>query len=170
MQQRYGWLVLLVAAAAMVGSLPGRTQGLGLVTEPLLADLGIDRVSYAALNFWATIVGAAGALGVGYAIDRLGSRFVITDGGMHHHLAASGNLGQIVKRDFPVVAVTGGEGVSPCTVSGPLCTPLDRLADRVEIPRAVPGDLIVIFLAGAYGPSASPAAFLSRPAAAEALV
>ncbi len=69
--------MLAVAAAAMVGSLPGRTQGLGLVTEPLLADLGIDRVSYAALNFWATIIGSAGALGVGYAIDRAGSRVVL---------------------------------------------------------------------------------------------
>jgi MFS family permease len=78
MRQRYGWLVLAVAAAAMVGSLPGRTQGLGLVTEPLLADLGIDRVSYAALNFWATIIGSTGALGVGYAIDRAGSRIVLT--------------------------------------------------------------------------------------------
>ena len=78
MSRRYGWTVLLVAAAAMVGSLPGRTQGLGLVTEPLLTDLGIDRVSYAALNFWATILGSAGALGIGYAIDRYGSRIVLT--------------------------------------------------------------------------------------------
>ena len=78
MSRRYGWLVLFVAAAAMVGSLPGRTQGLGLVTEPLLADLGIDRVSYAALNFWATLLGSAGALGIGYAVDRIGSRIVLT--------------------------------------------------------------------------------------------
>lgn len=62
----------------MVGSLPGRTQGLGLVTEPLLADLAIDRVSYAALNFWATLIGSGGALGIGYAIDRIGSRWVLT--------------------------------------------------------------------------------------------
>ena len=68
----------MVAAAAMVGSLPGRTQGLGLVTEPLLADLGIDRVSYAALNFWATLIGSGGALGIGYAVDRVGSRVVLT--------------------------------------------------------------------------------------------
>jgi len=78
MQRRYGWLVVMVAAAAMVGSLPGRTQGLGLVTEPLLADLRIDRVSYAALNFWATIIGSVGALGIGYAVDRIGSRSVLT--------------------------------------------------------------------------------------------
>src|SRR6267143_72926 len=74
----YGWIVLLVAAAAMVGTLPGRTQGLGLITEPLLADLRITRVRYAELNFWATILGSAGAIGVGQLIDRLGSRIVLT--------------------------------------------------------------------------------------------
>ena len=74
----YGWIVLLVAAAAMVGTLPGRTQGLGLVTEPLLADLRISRVRFAELNFWATIVGSAGAIGVGQLMDRLGSRIVLT--------------------------------------------------------------------------------------------
>lgn len=78
MSRRYGWIVLFVAAAAMVGSLPGRTQGLGLVTEPLLAELQIDRVSYATLNLWATLFGSAGALGVGYAVDRRGSRVVLT--------------------------------------------------------------------------------------------
>src|SRR4029453_18875673 len=74
----YGWIVLLVAAAAMVGTLPGRTQGLGLITEPLLADLRIRRVRFAELNFWATMLGSAGAIGVGQAIDRFGSRVVLT--------------------------------------------------------------------------------------------
>jgi MFS family permease len=73
----YGWVVTLVAAAAMVGTLPGRTQGLGLITEPLLADLQIDRVTYATINLWATLAGAAGALGVGRALDRWGSRIVL---------------------------------------------------------------------------------------------
>lgn len=73
----YGWPVLLVAAAAMVGTLPGRTQGLGLITEPLLADLSLGRVTYAELNFWATILGAGGAIGIGHALDRLGSRVVM---------------------------------------------------------------------------------------------
>jgi MFS family permease len=73
----YGWRVLLVAAAAMVGTLPGRTQGLGLVTEPLLADFHLDRVAYAELNLWATLIGSAGAVGVGHLIDRFGSRGVL---------------------------------------------------------------------------------------------
>jgi MFS family permease len=74
----YGWIVVFVAAAAMVGTLPGRTQGLGLITEPLLADLRISRVRYAELNFWATILGSAGAIGVGQLLDRVGSRIVLT--------------------------------------------------------------------------------------------
>jgi MFS family permease len=74
----YGWWVLLVAALAMVGTLPGRTQGLGLVTEPLLADFGLDRVTYAQINLWATILGSAGALGIGRLIDRFGSRVTLT--------------------------------------------------------------------------------------------
>ena len=74
----YGWVVLFVAAAAMVGTLPGRTQGLGLITEPLLSDLGIGRVDYAQLNLWATLIGAIGAIGIGRFIDRFGSRVVLT--------------------------------------------------------------------------------------------
>ena len=73
----YGWYVVLVAAAAMVGTLPGRTQGLGLVTEPLLADLGLGRVAYAEVNLWATLIGAAGAVGIGHLLDRYGSRSVL---------------------------------------------------------------------------------------------
>ena len=74
----YGWRIVGVAALAMVGTLPGRTQGLGLITEPLLADLSLDRVSYAGLNFWATVIGALGAIGVGRLIDRFGARIVLT--------------------------------------------------------------------------------------------
>ena len=77
-QSHAHWSIVLVAAAAMVGTLPGRTQGLGLITEPLLADLHLDRVGYAELNFWATIVGSAGAIGIGQLIDRLGSRAMAT--------------------------------------------------------------------------------------------
>ena len=74
----YGWVIVLVAAAAMVGTLPGRTQGLGLITEPLLADLGVSRVTWAEINLWATLVGSIGALGVGQLVDRRGSRAVLT--------------------------------------------------------------------------------------------
>ena len=74
----YGWVNLALAALAMVGTLPGRTQGLGLITEPLLADLRIGRVEFARVNFWATLVGALFCLGVGRLLDRLGSRVVLT--------------------------------------------------------------------------------------------
>jgi MFS family permease len=74
----YGWVNVFVAALAMVGTLPGRTQGLGLITEPLLADLQIDRVVFARINLWATLIGALFALGVGRLIDRFGSRIVLT--------------------------------------------------------------------------------------------
>jgi diaminopimelate decarboxylase len=95
--------------------------------------------------------------------------FLICDGGLHHQLAASGNFGTVVRRNYPV-AVAGkmdAEPVETVSVVGPLCTPLDRLADRVALPRAEPGDVIAIFLAGAYGASASPAAFLGHGPAAE---
>jgi MFS family permease len=74
----YGWVNLAVAALAMVGTLPGRTQGLGLITEALLVDLQIDRVVFARINFWATLIGALFCVGVGRAIDRFGSRAVLT--------------------------------------------------------------------------------------------
>lgn len=73
----YGWVNLFVAAVAMVGTLPGRTQGLGLITEPLLSDLQIDRVVFARINLWATLIGALFCLGVGKLIDRFGSRVVL---------------------------------------------------------------------------------------------
>src|SRR5947209_19959393 len=74
----YGWANLAVAALAMVGTLPGRTQGLGLVTEPLLRDLQIDRVAYATINLWATLIGSAFCLPCGRLTDRFGSRVVLT--------------------------------------------------------------------------------------------
>lgn len=74
----HGWVVLGVAATAMVGTLPARTQGLGLITEPLLKDLGIGRVAYAELNLWATLIGSAFAVGIGRVLDRFGSRAVLT--------------------------------------------------------------------------------------------
>jgi diaminopimelate decarboxylase len=108
-------------------------------------------------------------------IDRKESRgqvYLVTDGGLHHHLAASGNFGQVIRKNYPVVIgnkVAGGPRET-ASVVGPLCTPLDLLADQMELARAEPGDLVVVFQSGAYGISASPAAFLSHPAAREVLV
>lgn len=101
-----------------------------------------------------------------------GQIFLITDGGLHHHLAASGNFGQVIRKNFPVAVGNRLKGHERETVSvvGPLCTPLDLLADRMEMARAEDGDLIVVFQSGAYGLTASPTAFLSHPEPAEALV
>jgi diaminopimelate decarboxylase len=101
-----------------------------------------------------------------------GTRFVVTDGGMNHHLAASGNLGQIIKRDYPIVAPAkmGAAGKWPATVAGPLCTPLDTLARSASLPELAAGDLVAILQSGAYGLTASPGRFLSHPAPAEVLV
>ncbi len=74
----YGWVNMLVAALAMVGTLPGRTQGLGLITEPLLRDLQIDRVQFAQINLWATLIGALFCIGVGRLVDKFGSRVILT--------------------------------------------------------------------------------------------
>lgn len=105
--------------------------------------------------------------------DSHGERFAVVDGGLHHQLAASGNFGTVVRRNYPVaVANRFGQAVSerPVTVVGCLCTPLDRLADKVSLPEIVPGDIVAVFLAGAYGLTASPSAFLGHPAARERLV
>ncbi|MES1970874.1 MAG: pyridoxal-dependent decarboxylase, exosortase A system-associated [Pseudomonadota bacterium] len=107
-------------------------------------------------------------------IDRKESRgetFLVVDGGLHHQLAASGNFGTVVKRNYPVAVATAGKDAPVETVSvvGCLCTPLDRLADRVTLPVAAPGDVIAIFMAGAYGLSASPSAFLGHALPGEVL-
>lgn len=101
-----------------------------------------------------------------------GTRFIVTDGGMHHHLAASGNLGQVVKRDYPVLAPARMSEANRerCTVVGPLCTPLDTLARAADLPPLEAGDLVAVMQSGAYGLSASPSGFLSHPRAAEVLV
>lgn len=127
-----------------------------------------------ALEMGRYLVGECGVY-VARVLDRKVSRgevFLVTDGGMHHHLAASGNLGQVIRKNYPVAVGTRMEPVSsgPASVTGPLCTPLDVLADRLDLAHAEVGDLIVVFQSGAYGPSASPGAFLGHPAALEVLV
>ena len=101
-----------------------------------------------------------------------GRTFLVTDGGLHHVLAASGNFGQLLRRNYPVAIAGrfGCEADEEVTVTGCLCTPLDLLADEVSLPHAEPGDVVAIFCAGAYGLTASPQAFLGQPAAREMLV
>jgi diaminopimelate decarboxylase len=101
-----------------------------------------------------------------------GTTFLVVDGGLHHQLAASGNFGQVIRRNYPV-AVAGRNDAGDretVTVVGCLCTPLDLLADGVALPTAAIGDLVVVFQAGAYGLTASPTAFLSHPEPVEVLV
>ena len=98
-----------------------------------------------------------------------GKKFLIVDGGMNHHLAASGNLGQTIKRNYPIALVNKLKAPADDTVDivGPLCTPLDTLARAIALPVAEIGDLVGIFQSGAYGRSASPVGFLSHPLPAE---
>ncbi len=107
-------------------------------------------------------------------VDRKESRgetFLVVDGGLHHQLAASGNFGTVVRRNYPVAVAhrMGQEGEETVSVVGCLCTPLDRLADRVLLPAADVGDVIAIFLAGAYGLTASPTGFLGHPIAGQVI-
>ena len=101
-----------------------------------------------------------------------GETFLITDGGLHHQLAASGNFGTVVRRNYPVAIATKFDAPveEEASVVGCLCTPLDRLAEKAGFPRADVGDLVVVFCAGAYGATASPAQFLGHGPAAEMLV
>ena len=101
-----------------------------------------------------------------------GEIFLITDGGLHHQLAASGNFGTVVRRNYPVAIATKFDALieEEASVVGCLCTPLDRLAEKGGFPRAEVGDLVAVFCAGAYGASASPAQFLGHGPAAEMLV
>lgn len=98
-----------------------------------------------------------------------GKKFLIVDGGMNHHLAASGNLGQTIKRNYPIALVNklSAPAEEVVDIVGPLCTPLDTLARGIMLPRAEIGDLVGIFQSGAYGRSASPLGFLSHPPPAE---
>lgn len=124
------------------------------------------------------LVGEAGIY-VTRVVDRKLSRgqvFLVVDGGLNHHLSASGNFGQVIRKNYPVAIGNkvderrDAEKREVASVVGPLCTPLDILADRMELPVATTGDLVAIFQSGAYGASASPQAFLGHPAVTEVLV
>jgi diaminopimelate decarboxylase len=143
----------------------------GLLADAIRPNLPDARV---VIELGRYIVGECGVY-VTRVVDRKESRgktFLVVDGGMHHQLAASGNFGQVIRRNYPV-AIGGRSGdadTETVSVVGCLCTPLDLLADSATLPRADVGDLVVMFQAGAYGLTASPAAFLSHPAAVELLV
>ena len=120
------------------------------------------------------IVGECGVY-VTRIVDRKQSRgqtFLVVDGGLHHQLAASGNFGQVIRRNYPLAIANRMDepAVERATVVGCLCTPLDVLGRDVTLPAAVVGDLVAVFHAGAYGLTASPTAFLSHPEPPEVLV
>ncbi|MET3723411.1 pyridoxal-dependent decarboxylase, exosortase A system-associated [Sphingomonas trueperi] len=134
----------------------------------------LDRLdTHYAIELGRWLVGEAGIY-LARVIDRKesqGETFLVVDGGLHHHLAATGNFGTVVRRNYPIAVAHRMQDAPEevVTVVGPLCTPLDRLADRVALPRAEVGDLIAIFASGAYGASASPQAFLGHPPVREVL-
>ena len=137
-------------------------DAIGAALLPLL-DAGIDY----AIELGRWLVGECGIY-LTRVVDRKESRgetFVVVDGGLHHQLAASGNFGTVVRRNYPIAIAdrVGSPGEETVSVVGCLCTPLDRLGDRVELPRAQVGETVALFLAGAYGLSASPARFLGHP-------
>jgi diaminopimelate decarboxylase len=135
---------------------------------PVLADTEL------CMELGRYLVGEAGVY-LCRVIDRKeshGTTFLVTDGGLHHQLAASGNFGTVVRRNYPSAIATryDAEPSEEVNIVGCLCTPLDRLADNAMMPRAEVGDLVAVFCAGAYGASASPSAFLGHGPAAELLV
>ncbi|WP_374297335.1 pyridoxal-dependent decarboxylase, exosortase A system-associated [Sphingomonas sp.] len=143
------------------------------LADALSARAAVLAKSRFAIELGRWLVAEAGVY-LARVIDRKesgGETFLILSGGLNHQLAASGNFGTVVRRNYPlaVAHAMGVERHETVSVVGPLCTPLDRLGDRVALPAARAGDVIAIFLAGAYGASASPAAFLGHPAAAERL-
>jgi diaminopimelate decarboxylase len=150
--------------AVLHAALPGIQQVLASAWPKATLTLELGRY----------LVGEAGVY-VARVLDRKTSRgevFLVTDGGLHQHLAATGNLGQVIRRNYPVAVGTRMDE-APCErvhVTGPLCTPLDVLAHAVDLPRADVGDLIVVFQSGAYGATASPQAFLGHPPCVEVLV
>ncbi|MGI8931456.1 MAG: pyridoxal-dependent decarboxylase, exosortase A system-associated [Sphingomicrobium sp.] len=187
-----------VALAASIGEQAGRAPrhvnlggGFGIPYFARDMELDVEAVGASLANILAdkpkTIAGTKFAIELGRwlvgeagvyltrIVDRKESRgriFLVTDGGLHHMLAASGNFGQLLRRNYPVAIANrfAAPSVEETTIVGCLCTPLDLLADEAMLPRAEIGDLVAVFCAGAYGLTASPAGFLSQPEAREMLV
>lgn len=135
---------------------------------PVLAD------THFAMELGRWLVGEAGVY-LTRIVDKKtshGELYLVTDGGLHHQLAASGNFGTVVRRNYPVAIASrfDAEPAEEANVVGCLCTPLDRLADKALLPEAQVGDLVAVFCAGAYGATASPADFLGHGKAPEILV
>jgi diaminopimelate decarboxylase len=152
-------------------------EALGLEVDRLMRDVRNEPLFLGTrfvLEPGRYLVGEAGIY-VAQVIDikiSRGKKFLILDGGMNHHLAASGNLGQVIKRNFPIAILTKMEEKfrERVNVVGPLCTPLDVLAKEIDLPAAEIGDLIGVFQSGAYARTASPLGFLSHPSPAEVLI
>jgi diaminopimelate decarboxylase len=168
--------------------------GLGIPYFPHETALDLEAVRTAAAELFATVDEDPAFLGTRFIVEpgrflagpagvyvsrvlskkeSRGKTFVVLDGGMNHHLAASGNLGQVIKRDYPILNASRPDAgpLAEAVVVGPLCTPLDTLGRKVAMPEATTsGDLVAILQSGAYGLSASPVGFLSHPMPAEVLV
>ena len=157
------------------GDAPLDVAAVGSALEDRFADLpGELAGTEFAIELGRYLVGEAGIY-LARIVDRKeshGQVFLVTDGGLHHQLAASGNFGTVVRRNYPAAIATrfGAEAAEEASIVGCLCTPLDRLADQALLPRAGEGDLVAIFCAGAYGATASPSAFLGHGPAREVLV
>ncbi|MDX3883514.1 MAG: pyridoxal-dependent decarboxylase, exosortase A system-associated [Sphingomonas sp.] len=187
-------LALAARLAEEVGALPPLVNlggGFGIPYFPSEKPLDIDTIGAAlgerladrpaalaqsafAIELGRWLVGEAGVY-LTRIVDRKishGEVFLVTDGGLHHQLAASGNFGTVVRRNYPVAIASRftEEAAEVASVVGCLCTPLDRLAEKVLLPRAEVGDIVAVFMAGAYGATASPSAFLGHPPAIEMLV
>ena len=157
------------------GDVPVDKARIGAALEERLAALPRELAeTHFCIELGRHLVGEAGVY-LCRVVDRKvshGEVFLVTDGGLHHQLAASGNFGTVVRRNYPVAVATrfGADVEEEASVVGCLCTPLDILANKGGFPRADVGDLIAVFCAGAYGASASPANFLGQGAAREILI
>lgn len=157
------------------GEQPLNVERIGAALGEALANRpDIMRETGFCLELGRWLVGEAGVY-LTRIVDRKesgGQIFLIVDGGLHHQLAASGNFGTVVRRNYPIAVARrfGAAAEEVVNVCGCLCTPLDRLGDQIGLPRAAVGDLIAIFVAGAYGATASPSAFLGHGPAKEMLV
>jgi diaminopimelate decarboxylase len=181
-------VALAAQLADAVGSVPPLVNlggGFGIPYFPGDLPLDVERVGAAlgeqlqrldtryAVELGRWLVGEAGVY-LARVVDRKesqGETFLVVEGGLNHHLAATGNFGTVVRRNYPVAVAHRMQDPAEevVTIVGPMCTPLDRLADRVALPRAEVGDVIAIFASGAYGAAASPAAFLGHPPVTEML-